>query len=53
MESDIYNLLLTGISNQAFPMIITVYLLIRFEKKFESLTQTIQEFIILLKEEVL
>jgi hypothetical protein len=34
---------LTLIGNFGFPIVITIYLLVRFEKKIESLTSAIQD----------
>lgn len=39
------NIWLSGISNLGFPVIITLYLLMRFEKKIDLLTEVINKLI--------
>nr|WP_213486161.1 YvrJ family protein [Thermobacillus xylanilyticus] len=39
-ESSIISLITTSISNFGFPIVITGFLLLRFEKKIESLNST-------------
>lgn len=40
-----FTYLLTAISQVGFPIVLTGYLLIRFEKKIEALTETISRLI--------
>jgi hypothetical protein len=42
--------LITVIGNFGFPIVITVYLLLRFEKKIENLNNTIQELVQVIKD---
>lgn len=46
------SILTSYISNLGFPIVLTGYLLLRFEKKIESLNQTIVELLLLIREEV-
>lgn len=44
MESlEIINILITAVGNFGFPLVLAVYLLLRFEKKIESLTEAISK----------
>ncbi|MFB9325928.1 YvrJ family protein [Paenibacillus aurantiacus] len=43
-QSQLVPLVTTAIGNFGFPIVVTGYLLLRFEKKIDSLTNTMQEF---------
>ena len=51
-ESSIISLITTSISNFGFPIVITGFLLLRFEKKIESLNNTIMDLIQVIRNEV-
>ncbi|AGA56447.1 hypothetical protein Theco_0200 [Thermobacillus composti KWC4] len=51
-ESSIISLITTSISNFGFPIVITGFLLLRFEKKIESLNNTIMDLIQVIRSEV-
>jgi len=46
------SLITTSISNFGFPIVITGFLLLRFEKKIESLNNTIMDLIQVIRSEV-
>lgn len=48
-QSEILNSWITVLGNFGFPVAITIYLLIRFEKKIDSLQQAIQSLVELIK----
>lgn len=50
-NSQILNFITTSIGNFGFPIVLTGYLLVRFEKKIETLNNTIQELLFVIKEE--
>lgn len=52
-NTQLITLISTSIGNFGFPIVITVYLLIRFEKKIDSLNNTIQDLIKFIREELL
>lgn len=41
--------IITGISNVGFPVILSIFLLLRFEKKIDELTKAINELVVKLK----
>lgn len=49
-NSQLLDLVTTTIGNFGFPMVLTAYLLIRFEKKIESLNNTILELLQVIKD---
>lgn len=51
-ESSLISLVTTSISNFGFPIVITGFLLLRFEKKIESLNNTIIDLIQVIRNEV-
>ena len=51
-NEQIATLLTAAIGNLGFPIVITIYLLVRFEKKIEKLSSGINELIQVIKEEV-
>lgn len=48
MDQEILPIFSTAVGNLGFPIVITGYLLLRFEKKMDRLNETIQE----LREEI-
>lgn len=50
-DSQFINLVTTSISNFGFPIVLTGYLLVRFEKKIESLNQAILELLQAIRKE--
>lgn len=51
-ESSLISLVTTSISNFGFPIVITGFLLLRFEKKIECLNNTIIDLIQVIRNEV-
>ncbi|MFC3773634.1 YvrJ family protein [Paenibacillus sp. GCM10012303] len=51
-NNQLITLITTSIGNFGFPIVLTAYLLIRFEKKIESLNATIQELMKFMREEL-
>jgi hypothetical protein len=45
MDSQPFTYLITAVSQVGFPIAITIYLLVRFEKKLEILTETILKLV--------
>ena len=41
--------IISNISNVGFPVVLSVFLLLRFEKKIDELTKTINELVVKLK----
>lgn len=41
--------IISSISNVGFPVVLSVFLLLRFEKKIDELTKTINELVVKLK----
>lgn len=52
-NTQLITIISTAVGNFGFPIVITAYLLMRFEKKIESLNETIQELTQYIREEVL
>ncbi|GFN31368.1 YvrJ family protein [Paenibacillus xylaniclasticus] len=50
MDQATLAMITTAIGNMGFPIVVAGYLLIRFEKKIDTLTSTIQELIYALTE---
>lgn len=50
MNEDIWVNLITGLGNQSFAIVIASYLLIRFEKKIESLNHSIINLVQVIKD---
>lgn len=51
-QTDWMTYMLTAVGNFGFPIVITGYLLLRFEKKLDSLNTTIQELLHVIRDEV-
>ncbi|MBE9916354.1 YvrJ family protein [Paenibacillus donghaensis] len=51
-DSQLITLITNSISNFGFPIVITVYLLYRFEKRIDALNSSIIELLQAIKEEV-
>lgn len=43
------DLILQGISNHGFPMVLSVYLLVRLEKKLDGLTASLRELTVVMR----
>jgi len=50
-QSHIVAVLTTAIGNMGFPIVVTGYLLLRFEKKIDALSSIIQQFMHALKDD--
>jgi len=51
-DTQLMTLITTSISNFGFPIVLTCYLLIRFEKKIEMFNDRILELLHVIKEEM-
>lgn len=51
-DTQLVTLITTSISNFGFPIVLTGYLLMRFEKRIETLNNTILELLQVIREEV-
>ncbi|WP_353682015.1 YvrJ family protein [Thermobacillus sp.] len=51
-DTQLMTLITTSISNFGFPIVLTCYLLIRFEKKIEMFNDRILELLYVIKEEM-
>lgn len=51
-ESQTFSLITNSISNFGFPIVLTTYLLLRFEKKIDSLNNSILELIKIMQDGV-
>jgi hypothetical protein len=50
-NSQLITLITTSIGNFGFPIVLTAYLLTRFEKKLENLNNTIQDLTQIIKDQ--
>ncbi|MCP1311355.1 YvrJ family protein [Paenibacillus tyrfis] len=52
MDQEVLTIFSTAVGNLGFPIVITGYLLLRFEKKMDRLNETIQELLKFKREEI-